>query len=66
MSWKAKVPALNDTVAGHVQMSFSVIPACIALVKAGKVKALGVTSVKRTALVPICLRSPQACPATNS
>jgi tripartite-type tricarboxylate transporter receptor subunit TctC len=52
MSWKAKVPALNDTVAGHVQMSFSVIPACIALVKAGKVKALGVTSAKRTALVP--------------
>jgi tripartite-type tricarboxylate transporter receptor subunit TctC len=33
-------------------MTFSVIPACIALVKAGKVKALGVTSAKRTQLVP--------------
>ena len=35
-----------------MQMTFSVIPACIALVRAGKVKALGVTSAKRTALVP--------------
>jgi tripartite-type tricarboxylate transporter receptor subunit TctC len=49
--YKGVTPALNDTVAGHVQMTFSVIPACIALVKAGKVKALGVTSAKRTALV---------------
>lgn len=50
--YKGVTPALNDTVAGHVQMTFSVIPACIALVKAGKVKALGVTSVRRTPLVP--------------
>jgi tripartite-type tricarboxylate transporter receptor subunit TctC len=33
-------------------MSFAVIPARIGLVKAGRVKALGVTSAKRTALVP--------------
>jgi tripartite-type tricarboxylate transporter receptor subunit TctC len=50
--YKGVTPALNDTVAGHVQMTFSVIPACLALVKAGKVKALGVTSAKRTPLVP--------------
>lgn len=50
--YKGVTPALNDTVAGHVQMTFSVIPACIALVKAGKVKALGVTSARRTPLVP--------------
>lgn len=50
--YKGVTPALNDTVAGHVQMTFSVIPACIALVKAGKVKAIGVTSAKRTQLVP--------------
>jgi len=50
--YKGVTPALNDTVAGHVQMTFSVIPACIALVKAGKVKALGVTSAKRTQLIP--------------
>ena len=50
--YKGVTPALNDTVAGHVQMTFSVIPASIALVKSGKVKALGVTSAKRTQLVP--------------
>ena len=50
--YKGITPAINDTVAGHIHMAFSVIPACIALVKAGKVKALGVSSAKRTALVP--------------
>ncbi|MCU1376730.1 MAG: hypothetical protein JWO68_4016 [Actinomycetia bacterium] len=50
--YKGVTPALNDTVAGHMQMTFSVIPACLSLVKAGKVKALGVTSAKRTPLVP--------------
>jgi tripartite-type tricarboxylate transporter receptor subunit TctC len=50
--YKGVTPALNDTVAGHVQMTFSVIPACIALVKAGKVKTLGITTAKRSVLVP--------------
>ena len=50
--YKGVTPALNDTVAGHVQMTFSVIPACIALVKAGKVKTLGITTARRSALVP--------------
>jgi tripartite-type tricarboxylate transporter receptor subunit TctC len=50
--YKGITPALNDTVAGHVQVTFSVIPACIALVKAGKVKALGITTARRSALVP--------------
>jgi tripartite-type tricarboxylate transporter receptor subunit TctC len=50
--YKGVTPALNDTVAGHVQMTFSVIPACIALVKAGKVKTLGISTARRSALVP--------------
>lgn len=50
--YKGITPALNDTVGGHIQMTFAVIPACISLVRAGKVKALGVTSAKRTPLVP--------------
>ena len=50
--YKGITPAINDTVAGHIQMAFSVIPACIALVRTGKVKALGVSSAKRTPLVP--------------
>jgi tripartite-type tricarboxylate transporter receptor subunit TctC len=50
--YKGVTPALNDTVAGHVQITVSVVPACLALVRAGKVKALGITSAKRSAIVP--------------
>lgn len=50
--YKGITPAMMDTVAGQVQMVISVIPAVLATVKAGKVKALGVTSAKRTPLVP--------------
>jgi len=50
--YKGVTPALTDTVGGQVQMTFSVIPACLPLVRAGKVRAVGVTSPKRTPLVP--------------
>jgi len=50
--YKGVTPALMDTVAGQVQMVFSVIPAVLSTIKTGKVKALGVTSAKRTPFVP--------------
>ena len=50
--YKGITPALMDTVGGQVQMVISVIPAAISTVKAGRVRALGVTSAKRTPLVP--------------
>jgi tripartite-type tricarboxylate transporter receptor subunit TctC len=50
--YKGVTPALMDTVGGQVQMVFSVIPAAVGTVKAGKVKVLGVSSAKRTALMP--------------
>ncbi len=50
--YKGVTPAMMDTVAGQVQMLISVIPAVLSTVKAGKVKALGVTSATRTPLVP--------------
>ena len=50
--YKGVTPALTDTVAGQVQMVFSVIPAVLPAVKGGKVKALGVTSATRSPLVP--------------
>jgi tripartite-type tricarboxylate transporter receptor subunit TctC len=50
--YKGVTPALMDTVAGQVQMIISVIPAVLPTIKAGKVKALGVTSATRTPLVP--------------
>jgi tripartite-type tricarboxylate transporter receptor subunit TctC len=50
--YKGITPALTDTIANQVQMIISVIPAILPTVKAGRVRALGVTSAKRTALVP--------------
>ena len=50
--YKGITPALTDAVAGQVQIVISVIPAALATVKAGRVRALGVTSAKRTPLMP--------------
>jgi len=52
VSYKGITPALMDTVGGQVQMVISVIPAVLPTVRAGRVRALGVTSAKRTPLVP--------------
>lgn len=43
-------PALTDTIAGQVQLTIPVIPAALPFIKAGKLKALGVTSRQRTPL----------------
>jgi tripartite-type tricarboxylate transporter receptor subunit TctC len=50
--YKGVTPAMTDTVAGQVQMVISVIPAILPTMKSGRVRALGVTSAKRTPLVP--------------
>lgn len=50
--YKGITPALMDTVGGQVQMVISVIPAVLPTVRAGRVRALGVTSAKRTPLAP--------------
>jgi tripartite-type tricarboxylate transporter receptor subunit TctC len=50
--YKGVTPAMTDTVAGQVQMIISVVPAILPTVKAGRLRALGVTSAKRSALVP--------------
>ncbi len=50
--YKGTTPALTDTMAGQIQMTVLVAPLVLPAVKAGKVRALGVTSSKRTALAP--------------
>jgi tripartite-type tricarboxylate transporter receptor subunit TctC len=50
--YKGITPAMVDTVTGQVQMLISVIPAVLPTIRAGKLRALGVTSATRTALVP--------------
>ena len=50
--YKGITPAMVDTVAGQVQMLISVIPAVLPTIKSGRLRALGVTTARRTALVP--------------
>lgn len=47
--YKGSLPALNDVVAGHVQMMFSDMSAALPQIRAGKVRALGVSTAKRVA-----------------
>ncbi|MCD0502820.1 Bug family tripartite tricarboxylate transporter substrate binding protein [Bordetella petrii] len=50
--YKGTAPALADVTGGLVDFSFSVIPAALTLIKAGKLRALGVTGSTRTHLLP--------------
>ncbi|MBX9829989.1 MAG: tripartite tricarboxylate transporter substrate binding protein [Xanthobacteraceae bacterium] len=52
VAYKGAAPALQDVIAGHVQMMFATAASVIGLVKQGKVRALAVTTPKRTALLP--------------
>lgn len=50
--YKGAPQATNDVVAGQVQLAFITMPTALPLVKAGKLRALGVTSAKRVAATP--------------
>jgi len=50
--YKGAAPALQDVIAGHVQMMFATAASVIGLIKSGKVRALAVTTPQRTALLP--------------
>lgn len=50
--YKGTVPGLTDVAGGQVQFCFSVIPPALALIKSGKLRAIGVTSLKRLPSLP--------------
>ena len=50
--YKGAAPATIDTVAGHVSVLFAAYPSVSAQVRAGRLKALAVTSAKRIAVAP--------------
>jgi tripartite-type tricarboxylate transporter receptor subunit TctC len=52
VAYKGAAPALNDVIAGHVQMMFATSASVIGLIRNHKVRALAVTTIKRTALLP--------------
>ena len=50
--YKGAAPALQDVIAGHVQMMFATAASVVTHIQDGKVRALAVTTLKRTALLP--------------
>ena len=50
--YKAASAALIDIVAGNIELSFASMPSALGLVKAGKLRPVAVTSLKRSVVVP--------------
>ena len=50
--YKGSVPALTDLIGGHVDLMFDNVPSALPQVKAGKLKALAVTSANRSPQLP--------------
>lgn len=50
--YKGTAPALNDLMAGHISSMFDIVGSSAPAVKAGKLRALGVSSKTRSRLLP--------------
>lgn len=50
--YKGAAPAITDLLGGTTQVMFTTVASATSLIKAGKLKALAVTSAKRTAAFP--------------
>jgi tripartite-type tricarboxylate transporter receptor subunit TctC len=50
--YKATPPAMNDLIAGHIQVLFGDTTSTLPFIKQGAVRALGVTTVKRSPAAP--------------
>lgn len=50
--YKGTGPAMTDLISGRVQLVFSTMPPALPQIKLGKLRALGVTTVKRAVVAP--------------
>ena len=50
--YKGAAPAMTDLLAGHVTMAFDTMPSAMPHVRAGKLKALGISAPKRVPSLP--------------
>jgi tripartite-type tricarboxylate transporter receptor subunit TctC len=50
--YRGASPALTDVIAGHIEVYFGAMVSTLPHVKSGRLRALGVTSLKRVAAVP--------------
>ena len=60
--YRGEGPAVADLVGGQVQFMFCAVPTCIEYIKAGRVRALGVSTPSRWKTLPdIPMPSPSSC-----
>lgn len=52
VAYKGSSPAVTDVIAGQIPMMFDSVTSALPHVKAGKLRALGVTSAKRSSALP--------------
>lgn len=52
ITYKGTAPVMNDLLGGHVPVAFGVLPPALGNLAGGKLKAIAVASLKRTALLP--------------
>ena len=52
VAYKGAAPALQDVIAGHVEIMFATAASVVGHIKSEKVRALAVTTPKRTAVLP--------------
>jgi tripartite-type tricarboxylate transporter receptor subunit TctC len=50
--YKGRAMAIPDLLGGHISMMFDNLPSALPVIKEGKVRALGVTSAKRSPSAP--------------
>ncbi len=50
--FKGGAPAIQSVIAGEVQLTFGTPPSVLPMVQAGRLRAIGVTSLQRSPLVP--------------
>ncbi|CAN5149516.1 tripartite tricarboxylate transporter substrate binding protein [soil metagenome] len=52
VAYRVEAPALTDTISGNISVMFCTLASASGQIKGGTLKALGVTTAKRTALLP--------------
>ena len=52
VAYKGSAPSITDLIGGQVQVSFATMPASIAFIKSGKLRALAVTTAMRSPELP--------------
>jgi tripartite-type tricarboxylate transporter receptor subunit TctC len=50
--YKGGAPALNDLIGGHIPITFNNLPESIGQIRAGAIRPLAVTTIKRTPMLP--------------